>query len=288
MAVSHPTPDAARSDLSVLASRVWSYRWLIVAAALLGAVGAFAVASMRTPMYESAATVLVRQASPTATTAVTSTARALIQNQQVASRVVQALKLDAPPRNLTGTDLMKVLRVEDVPGTFLMRAIVRLPEPQLAADVANRLVAEAIALNDSLNAGAGQGVNGVLQSELAAARKRLIEAETRLATFREKRRAGQVGAGLHEAETEGARLHAEYDLASRLYEEVAVQYGKLRLQLAERTMDVVVVEPAYVAPAPLSTRRAAAAFFGGVTGLTFAAVVVGLLAVASRPAANGR
>ena len=266
-------------ELAAFAARVRQYRYLILAAAVLGAIGGFAVASSRPAMFESTATLLARHATVAAPPAVTSTIRAIVSNQQVASKVVDELKLaDGPLRLQPGALVRNHLRVDDVPGTFLVRVVVQLPDAETAAAVANGMVREAIKLNETLNRAAGKGVDGVLQAELATARARMIEAEQRLVAARLTPGARSRG-NIARPEHDEARLHSEYDLASRLYEEIAVQYGKLRLQIAEKTIDLVVVEPAFPATAPSSPGRLSFALFGGIAAFTLALAAVGLLAV---------
>jgi uncharacterized protein involved in exopolysaccharide biosynthesis len=277
-AVEYPSPTRP-GELIAFAARIRQYRSLIVAAAVLGAIVGFAVASSRPPVFESASTLLARHATVAAPPAVASTIRALVVNQQVAANVVGELKLrEGPLRLQPGALVRSHLRVDDVPGTFLVRVVVQLPDPEAAAAVANGMVREAIKLNDTLNAAAGKGVDGVLQAELTAARARLIDAEQRLVAARLSRAARSVPRPVR-PEHEEARLHSEYDMASRLYEEIAVQYGKLRLQIAEKTIDLVVVEPAFPATSPSSPGRLSFAFFGGVAALTLALAAVGVLAL---------
>ena len=272
-------------ELAAFAARIRQYRYLIVAAAALGAVVGFAVGSSRPPVFDSAATLLARHATVATPPAVTSTIRALVSNQQVALNVINELKLaEGPLRLQPGALVRNHLRVDDVPGTFLVRVVVQLPDPEAAAAVANGMVREAIKRNETLNAAAGKGVDGVLQAELATARARMIEAEQRLVAARMAPAARTPG-NLARPEHEEARLHSEYDMASRLYEEVAVQYGKLRLQIAEKTIDLVVVEPAFPATSPSSPSRLSFAFFGGVAALTLALAAVGLLALLAPPPA---
>ena len=268
----------------MIAASLRTYRYFILGAALLGALAGFAIASLKEPTFVSSSTLLARHAGTAVPSAVTSTARALVANQQVAARAIEELKLGGPPLNLTPETLVKGhMRVDDVPGTFLIRVFVELPDRDLAAAVANAVTRQAIALNDSLNATAGKGVDGVLQAELSAARNRMIEAEQRLAAIRETARRRSGSHAVDATEQVEAQAHAEYDLARRLYDEVAVQYGKLRLQIAEKTLDLAVVEPAYPATAPVSGSRAMLAVFGGVTTLTLAVVVVGVFALVLAP-----
>jgi uncharacterized protein involved in exopolysaccharide biosynthesis len=258
---------------------LWRARYLIAACGLLGSVMGFLDASRARPAYEATTTLFVRQATAPSPSFATSSMKAVVANHAVAEAVVKRLGLPQTPARF----LRDSLRIEDVPGTYLMRLIVRLPDGALAAQAANLTAQEAIGLNTKLTKTGGDRLQGVMQAELATARKRMIEAEAAVRDFKVRRRMGRTPDGLHEEEIEGARLHAEYDLATRLYEEIAVQFGKLRLQVAEQSAELLVIEEATAPESSLGQGVGANALFGGVTGLTLAILISAVFAFLQMP-----
>lgn len=254
--------------------RLFGSRYLVLAGAFIGGALGIVAAVAAERLYAATTTLLVRQSSAPSPTVATSNMRALIANYNVAAAVIGELSLPTTPQRFLDQDLT----IEDVPGTFLMRVSVRQRDPALAARVANRVAQEAIELNQTLTRTGDDKIQRVMQQELTDARKRMNEAEARLTEFRGRQRAG-APTPLHVAEVEGARLHAEYDLATRLYEEIAVQYGKLRLQVAQEAAELIVIEEAYPADQPLSVGAGSRAVLGAVSGASVAFLLAVLLAV---------
>lgn len=264
---SHTTPDVV--SLEVLRRRLWRGRYLLLAGTLIGAAIGFLAASATPVSYEAVSTVLVRQAAAASPAVATNSMRAVIANQAVAAEVVKQTALPLTPQQFLDT-----LRIEDVPGTYLMRIFVRAADADTAARAANLATSEAIKLNGTLMGTGADRLQRVMEEELAEARRRMNQSELELTAFRRNRRLGQTSAGPHEADIEESRLHAAHDLATRLYEEIAVQYGKLRLQVAEQAAELMVIEAAYPPDNPMSARRGQRTVFAALTGLTLTALLL--------------
>lgn len=252
--------------------RLLSHWYLLLIGGLIGAAVGYAGATAIETRYAATTTVLVRQASAPTATLATNTMRAVIANHQVAEAVVKKLALTTTPARL-----LQSLVVSDVPGTYLMRITVADRDPAVAARAANAVAQEAIAFNDRITNGGDEKLQRIMQTELAAARQRMIEAEGRLTEFRGRQRRG--GAPLHLSEIEGARLHADLDLATRLYEEIAVQYGKLRLQVAEQAAELLVIEEAHPPETPVARPVRSRVLLGGISGFMLALFFGVLVAV---------
>lgn len=270
------------ASVDVFLARLWRAKYLILAGGLIGALVGMSAAYRTTPEYEATTTLIVRQASAPSPTVATSNMRAVIVNRAVADTVVTQLGIQQTPAYF----LAHSVRIEDVPGTYLMRLAVRLPDRELAARAANLTAQEAILLNAKLSRTGGDRLQRVMQDELATARQHMNAAEAAVRDFKLRRRAGRTPQGLHEEEVEGARLHAEYDLATRLYEEIAVQYGKLRLQIADQAAELLVIEEAFAPERSQARGLAANALFGGVTGLTLALLLSAAVAFLQLPASR--
>jgi uncharacterized protein involved in exopolysaccharide biosynthesis len=274
-------PQHPPATLRQFLIRLWGARYLILAGGVVGAVVAAFVASKTTPAYEATTTVIVRQATALSPTVATNSMRAVIANYAVAKNVVTRLNLPESPAGF----LAHSLRIEDVPGTFLMRVVVRLSDGALAAQAANATATEAIALNTRLTKTGGDRLERVMQDELATARTHMDEAAAAVREFKLRRRSGHTP-DAQEQEIERARLYAEYDLATTLYEEIAVQFGKLRLQVAEQSAELLVVEEAFQPERSEGLSVPANALFGAVTGLTLALLVSAIVAFLQTPAAR--
>jgi uncharacterized protein involved in exopolysaccharide biosynthesis len=259
--------------------RLWHARYPVLAAGVLGAVIAAAASLRTTPEYEATVTLLVRQASAPSPTVATTTIKPVIANHALADAVVKQLNLKQDANRF----LRDTLTIEEVPGTYLLRAVVRLPDPRLAADAANLTAREAIKLNAKLTSTGDDRLQRAMQDELAVARRRMDETEAAVRAFRVRREAHGAPAGLDEESIEGARLHAEHDLAVRLYEEIAVQYGKLRLQVAEQAAELVIIEDAFPPDRSVTRGTAVNGFFGGVTGLTLGLLAAAVIALLQAP-----
>ena len=270
IAPSSKPPSIASGPLVV--HRLLNSWFVLVIGALIGAATGFVSASDADTRYAATTTVLVRQASETAPSLATNSMRAVILNHRVAAAVVKDLGLPMTPASFLGS-----LAISDVPGTYLMRLTAVAHEPELAARAANKVASEAIAFNETLIRSGDEKLQRVMQEELAGARKRMNEAEGRLTEFRSRQRASSPP--LHVAEIEGARLHAELDLATRLYEEIAVQYGKLRLQVAEQASELLVIEEAYPPEAAISKQTSSRTILGGISGFMLALLFTVLFAV---------
>jgi uncharacterized protein involved in exopolysaccharide biosynthesis len=268
-------PGTVPDVLAPFLRKLWRARYAVLAAGLIGAAIAIAFSLRAVRMYQGTVTLLVRQASALSPTVATTTIRPVIANHAVAQVVVGQLGLKQDASRF----LRDALSIEDVPGTFLLRVVVRLPDPKLAADAANLTVREAIKLNAKLTETGDDRRQRVMQDELATARNRMDDTEAAVRAFRLRRDTRGAAIGIDEESIEGARLHAEHDLATRLYEEIAVQFGKLRLQVTEQVAELVIIEDAFPPVSSVTRGTLVNGLFGAVTGLTVGLLVAAVIAV---------
>ena len=128
-------------ELRVHLVNLWRGRTtLALLAVLLGLAGA-AVSLVARRQYEATATVSVSPsivAEPTVPTLDALGFVTLVTNQNVAEQTVREFKLNEAPYNLSPQALLQeVVTVRAVPASNLVRVVVRLDEPELAARVAN-------------------------------------------------------------------------------------------------------------------------------------------------------
>lgn len=151
------------------------------------------------------------------------------------------------------------------PGTI--NVTVSMPDPVLAADVANR-VAQLLSeyVIDYRTDKVRNDLDFVLERH-AESRERFEAAQERLARFRDASH-GRLTAV---AQTEDQRLQSEYDLAFNVYNTLARQLEEARLKVQEETPVVKIIEPAVVPKEKSAPKRRmimiVCVFLGGFIGL---------------------
>jgi uncharacterized protein involved in exopolysaccharide biosynthesis len=217
-----------------------TYLWAVVRrwpVALLAFIAGTAVGYGSTflmaPVYETSATLLVAQPKfseqGAGSSAVNVTSfRALLSTNAVAVAVIRQLHLDEPPHSLSvRMFLSDTMSVQEVRGTNLIRVLIRMRDPKLAADVANLLGREAIELNRRINQEETVSIRDFLKVQVDEARTQLGQAEQRLL---EMKRVAQLE--LRRTDTE-ARVEQRGELLRLL---VDIEGERARLARAEKQL----------------------------------------------------
>jgi uncharacterized protein involved in exopolysaccharide biosynthesis len=164
--------------------RHWRLVLLGVAVSLAAA---FAYVALAPRVYEATATVIViHRATDDASTdpESTATARALFDSQAMAARVLREIQLEHGSVPVTpATFLRDVLRVDEVRGTSLLRVSARLPDPELAARVVNRVTEATIERNDRVTRSAESGEQKLLKAQVDQADANLRAVQQRLLAY---------------------------------------------------------------------------------------------------------
>jgi uncharacterized protein involved in exopolysaccharide biosynthesis len=181
-----PTPSSDSLEYLRLA---WRRRHVTIVAALVLAAAGAAVSLVAPRRYEASVTVAVMTSRLTPQTETAPGAVAdfipVVSSYAAAAPVVKEFKLDAPPRLITtSTFLREVLTVRPIELTKLVRVVVELDDPDLAAKVSNRLVENAIALSRAVNDRELTWVASDLQRLLGEAEARMKDAERRYDEYR--------------------------------------------------------------------------------------------------------
>lgn len=167
---------------------VWAWRRAtvvaMVALAVLGATW-----SLTSPRrYEASVTVAVMPSKlsvPGVPAASVANFAPIVTSYAAVAPVVKEFKLADPPRELTPTQFINVaLEVKPLVETNLLRVIVELDDPDLAARVSNRLVQNAIAISRDVNEKDVGGTLNELKIILDLSETRMKEAETRYDAYR--------------------------------------------------------------------------------------------------------
>jgi uncharacterized protein involved in exopolysaccharide biosynthesis len=170
-------PDL-RADLRMIGEilrRQWPIVVLLIAA---GAALGWYFGSSRPRLYEAVAVLSLSAKLDQQTAPSTGNVLPFIENQNLANETVRKFGLDRPPYNISGWSFFhNYLQVEDVRTTSLLRIVVRLPAPQLAADVTNDVAARAVELARTLTAQEATVARDSLKREADEARAALDRSE---------------------------------------------------------------------------------------------------------------
>jgi protein tyrosine kinase modulator len=168
--------------------RTWAAA--IVAVTLVVAAAAYLWSASAPRLYSASATVMVSPSSaregqqPAMTIA---SFKALVTNRTIAQAVIDQLDLAKPPYGLTVSSFIDShLALDEVAGTNFLQVHVRLSDPSVAADAANRLAQQAIELATRITARDESRKQDVMKKELDASRNRMDELARQLLDFRQK------------------------------------------------------------------------------------------------------
>jgi len=184
---SSPSSDQPRliDALRIVARR----RWIIAGVTLMSGVAALVIVLLLPKQYRATASLIVTppkvsESTPSAATPL-GTYRALLQDASLTKQALTDLGLDKPPHNLRpDTVAADNVEIEDVPATALLRVHVQMRDPQLAAQLANKLAAGVADLNQRLSQQEAVYAGDRIHAQVLEARAKLDEAERRLLEYR--------------------------------------------------------------------------------------------------------
>lgn len=262
-----PEPTlTAELDIVDYLSALWRRRLLIGACAVIAAAVTLVVTLLRDRQYEAAVLVSVSQskvAQEPARPVSPESLVPLIESQVVADAVVRELKLDEGPDPLSAQTLLQRLNGAPVVNTNLIRVTARLPDPALAARVANRSAEIAMDLYRRVNAEEVGTLEGDLQGMLTEAQGRVRAAQDAYETYR------------REAQHELLKRDVDTQLEQRAdYLKLVVQIEAERAgltraeeELAKRTPLGTMTQTIDKSPAMMEAARSTAAPNDSVLGL---------------------
>lgn len=198
--------------------RAWR---LIVAATVVGGALAFGYAHVQPLRYEGVTTLLVVPPSQGGAQVNPATFRAIVDNQSLASEVINELKL---PQITPHKFLERALAVDEIRGTNIVKVRVTLGDPRLAAEASRRLAQKAILLAQQITQQDGASVQAQLKRYLGEATQRMQQAERELLEYKQR---AQVDLVKRDAEAE---LKERADLLPLV---IAIEGERARLATAE-------------------------------------------------------
>ncbi len=252
-------------DLRRYAGLLWHWAWLIILSVVLAAGAAFLVSQQMTPIYQASATMLINQAPSSQS----SEYAALLTSQRLAETYAQMLTtqpildgvVESLELNIEGQKLKSFVSVQSIQDTQLIRVSVQLPDPVLAAQIANEVVITFAEYNKNFQASRYADTETSLAAQLDELDLRIQETVQNLQALGD------------DANLQAERDKLELSLTQnqQLYASMLQTYESVRMAKAESTSDVVLVEPAIPSSNPIRPKV--------MQNTLLAAVVGGMLAV---------
>jgi len=250
---------------------IWRWWWMIGLATLLAAVTAYLVSQRMTPIYQASTTLLINEASANRTTdytsILTSERLARTYTEMLSKKPVLQAVIDDLGLKLEIKDLLKMISVELVRDTQLIEVKVENPDPVLASDIANRLVAKFAEQTQALQA-----------SRYASSKQNLEDQLTRIDEQIQttSKQINSLGTGT-EANPERDRLEAALAQYRQTYASLLQSYEQVRVAEAGSTSNVVQIDPATTPETPIRPRPLRNAALAGAVGLFMAIGIVFLI-----------
>ena len=235
-----PAPDAdhewSDADLGPAWYVVALQRWLLpifLVAVVCGLI-AFWNASRQPLRYEGVTTLLVVPPAQGGAQVNPATFRAIVENQSLASEVIDELKLpDITPHRF----LASALAVDEIRGTNIVKVRITLGDPQLAAEASRRLAQKAILLAQRITQQDGASVQEQLKRYLSEATQRLQQADRELVQYKQRAQIDLV------QEDTLAQLKQRSDLL-----QLVVDIEKERARLAAAQTEIARQQPLLKSP----------------------------------------
>lgn len=185
------TKEADEFDLVDSLRVLQKWKGLIIGGTLLGMIIAVATSLMMPKVYKASAVLFISNPKiegiggsvklPSIETYV-----GIIKSQALATGVIEKLGLDKPPDQLRPENFIsKMISVEPIRNTNLIRISIEYTDPEKARDIVNTSAALAVDLNQTLNESEAVSYRDFLKAELDTMELTLKQAEQELLAFKE-------------------------------------------------------------------------------------------------------
>jgi capsular exopolysaccharide synthesis family protein len=254
-------------DLRRYLALIWHWAWLLVLATVIASTVAYFISRQMQPVYQASTLILINEAPGNKATdyssiltseRLTRTYAQVMTTSPVLEGVRQELGL-----NLSIQALVRMINVQPVRDTQLIRISVEDTDPERAANIANTLVTEFSAQNQAEQTLRFSASKENMEAELARLSELILETQVSLAALPAERSASE-------------RLNLEASLTQYRYSYTALlqSYEQVRLAEAQSMASVVQKEPASLPLNPIRPRPLQNAVLAGFVGLILAAGVV--------------
>ena len=252
-------------DLIRYIGLLWHWAWLVILAIVIAGGAAFFVSRQITPVYQATATMLVNQA-PSANSSeyaalltsqrLAETYAQMLTTQPIMDGVAKSLNLNALPDSLK-----KIVFIEPIRETQLIKVNVQHTDPNLAASIANEVVITFSEYNENFQASRYADTEASLSSQLEDLNQRIQEINLEI----------QAMGDDPDLELERNKQQTTLAQNQQLFASLLQTYEEVRLAKAESTSNVVLVEPASAPIDPIRPKI--------IQNTLLAAAVGGILAV---------
>ncbi len=220
---------------------LWHWAWLIVLAVVIAAAGAFFISKLIPPVYQAKTTILVDMA-PSNKSLDYNTLMLSSQLTQTYSQMLTkkpVLEEVATRLGLTGLE-SKTIIAKPVTNTQLINIFAESTNPELAADIANMLVAVFADQVRTLQEMRFSASEQSLQAQMLDIENKIKEANEQLATTK--------------IQSEKDRLETTIANYSQTYSGLLQSYEQVRLSKAQTLSSIVQIEPADTPVDPVRPR----------------------------------
>ncbi len=184
-----------RDYINVLVKWKWLIIWITVISMLVAGVYSYVVVK---PVYEASGSLLInpQNADISITTPdqllnpltflpqmSVETYMGIIKSANIEENVLNALKLDSPPYNITLYSLNKMIKVQNPKNTSLIKLYVDYKDPKVAKEIVEDLLKETVSYVNFLNSSRLRSGGDVLKKQFLDANTRLENIEKSIAEF---------------------------------------------------------------------------------------------------------
>jgi polysaccharide biosynthesis transport protein len=177
---------------------IWKWKYFIFLGTLVSTIIAIIISLSLSKVYQATVTFLITT-SPVVLgpggeqpesryDLLTETYKGIIINKSTLLSTLEKFNLNKNPQGLTLENLGKLISVKSVPNSKLLRLNVELPNPQLAADIANFVAENAVSLNVKLSQGDTIEAQKFYNEEVKKIQQEFQEAEKEYLDFQKQAR----------------------------------------------------------------------------------------------------
>ncbi len=220
---------------------LWHWAWLILLAVIIAGVAAYLVSRLIHPVYEAKTTVLVDMAPSNKSIDVNSLQLSSQLTQTYSQMMTKSPVLDEVAKRLGLFDVdAKAITAKPVTNTQLITILAESNDPQLAANIANTLVAVFADQVQSLQTTRFSDSELSLQAQMTDTEEKIKAANDQLASTTDP--------------TEKIRLETMIANYSQTYAGLLQSFEQVRLAEAQTRSSIVQIEPAAVPSDPIRPR----------------------------------
>ena len=240
---------------------LWHWAWVIVIAVVVAAVSAYIVSKLIPPVYQAKTTVLVDMAPSNKSLDYNTLLLSSQLTQTYSQMITKAPVLEEVATRLGILEIdPKTITAKPVTNTQLINIFAESTNPELAADVANIIVAVFADQVSSLQEMRFSASEQSLQAQMTDIENKIKEANDQLLTAK--------------LQTEKTRLETIIANYSQTYAGLLSSYEQVRLAKAQTLSSIVQIEPA---DAPIAPVRPRTFMNVGIAGLVSAILACGVI-----------